>query len=289
MKTARIFTLAVLTFFATLAIGSCASAGLSSAPAITSHEASEVPSVSQADPPESAPPTPSTAVSPIPESAPPASSAVHVPGFSFEEKTYSKDAIKIKYPQIINMNDGTAQEKLNKLISETALIDVKELETGTEYELNYEVTLNAPTIISIYFDGYGNVPGAAHPYQFLRSVTIDTVSQRTVPLTSLISINEGFVEVMLNGALSSMSYDMTDEYESAIRTYLAESGAEFWTDLLRNADLPSAAVYSYLTEKALVLSVSVPHVMGDHVELVLPFKDLEGYQTDSHLWQEIEK
>jgi hypothetical protein len=44
-----------------------------------------------------------------------------------------------------------------------------------------------------------------------------------------------------------------------------------------------------LTPDALVISVSVPHVMGDHIEIALTFKELRGHQTDNPLWKDIEK
>ncbi len=218
-----------------------------------------------------------------------AASAASASGFIFEEKTYSEGTITIKYPQITGMSDGAAQEKLNKIISDTALRDLGFLESGTEYDLNYKVTFDRPTVVSMYFDGYGYTPGAAHPYQFLRSVTLDTEKQETVPLPALVSISEGFVDVLLSGKYSSMGYDMTDEYRSSIKDYLTEMGPESWVSALRKADSESAEVCSYLDEGALVISVSAPHVMGDHVEISLAFNDLRGYQTDNLIWKEIEK
>lgn len=237
-------------------------------------------------PPEASPSPTATAVT-TPESTPPPPTTAAA--FTFEEQTYIKDTVTIKYPQITGMTDSAAQEKLNKLISDTALIDLKELEIGTEYELNYKVTFHNPAVISVYFEGYGNVPGAAHPYQFLHSVTIDVIKQKTVPLQALVTATEGFVDVMLNGKYSSMSYDMTDEYQSSIKDNLTSMGTDFWVGELRNADTPGYSTSSYLSQDSLVISVSVPHVMGDHVEISLTFKDLWGHQTDNLIWKEIEK
>lgn len=210
-------------------------------------------------------------------------------GLKFEEKMYSEGSVKIKYPQITGMSDSAAQEKLNKIIADTALRDLKELENGSEYELNYKVTFNTPSVLSMYFDGYGYTPGAAHPYQFLRTLTLDVGKQETIPLTALVSINKGFIDILLNGKYSAMGYDMTDEYRSSIRDYLTQTDAESWINDLRNADTETSWTFSYLTEDALAISVSAPHVMGDHIEILLNYKDLAGYQTDNLIWKAIER
>lgn len=242
-------------------------------------------SVSATDDPKTS--APESTPAPVSAQAPsPSSSSAAPSGFVFEEKLYSEGTVAIKYPQIIDMADSAAQEKLNKIISEAALKDLSFLESGTEYELNYEVTFNNPSFISMYFDAYSYTPGAAHPNQFLRTVTIDVEKQETVPLQALVSVSVSFVDVLFNGKYRSQSYEMTDEYETAIKDYLTEMDSESWVNDLKNADSDSAVVYSYLDENALVISVSVPHVMGDHVEISLTFKDLEGYQTDNLLWKQ---
>jgi hypothetical protein len=225
-------------------------------------------------------PVPSPSVSPTPSPSPSAASA---DGFTFEEKTYTEDTVSIKYPQITGMSDADTQEKLNQIISDTALRDVRDLISGTTYELSYKVTLNTPTVISMYFDGYVNVPETIHPNQFLRGLTIDVAKQEIITPGSLLYAIDGVVDIMLSGTYSSMGYDMTSEYEASIKENLTSLGEDFWINELKNADA------LFLTPDALVISVSVPHVMGDHVEIYHQFKDLVGYQTDYYIWLNIAK
>lgn len=255
-------------------------------------ESTPTPSVSDIVPTTDDIQTSASASAPVSESpASPVLSPSTAPAsmFDFEEKTYSEGTITIKYPQITGMSDNAAREKLNKIISDAALRDLSFLESGTTYELNYKVTFNNSAVISMYFDGYSNMPGAAHPYQFLRSVTINTIKLETVPLSALASISEGFVDVLLHGKYSAMDFDMTGEYEAAIKDYITGMGNDFLLEQLRIADMGSSETSSYLTRDALVISVSVPHVMGDHVEIYLSFNELRGYQTDNLIWQEIER
>jgi hypothetical protein len=57
---------------------------------------------------------------------------------------------------------------------------------------------------------------------------------------------------------------------------------------LKNADSPTSNTATYLTKDALVISVSVPHALGDHIEITLPYKDLQKYKTRSTLWDVLE-
>lgn len=253
----------------------------------------ETPS-SQETPASPAQPTPAPSSSPVPSPSilptpSPSSSAAPAEGFTFEEKTYAEDTVSIKYPQITGMSDADTQEKLNQIISDTALRDVKDLLSGTAYELSYKVTLNTPVVISIYFDGYVNVPETIHPNLFLRGLTIDVAKQEIITLGSLLYAVDGVVDVMLSGTYSAMGYDMTREYEASIKENLTSLGEDFWINELKNADAEGSSTVSFLTEDALVISVSVPHVMGDHIEIYHPFQNLVGYQTDYYIWLDISK
>lgn len=218
------------------------------------------------------------------------SPAAAVKVFEFESKTYSDGGISIKYPQIKNYSDGVLQEKLNKIILDSAKRDLNTLmkdDKPSDYQIASTVTYNSTKLISIYFEGYSNFEGAAHPNQVLYAVTIDVNKLKTVHLKDLVKINEGFVKLLESGNIQSMSYDMTDEYRSNIQAYLKESSVENWITELSNADSSGYATASYLTKDGLAVSVTVPHVMGDHVEVLIPYRDLKDYKTNGPIWDVI--
>lgn len=279
MKTTKILILLLIILSAAL-VSSCAGGGSTAPknPADTSARTSAPADISPERTPEASPSPPPQESAPAPPSD----------KFEFEEKTYTDGGILIKYPQVTDI-DSAAREALNKMISDTALRDVPELPNGTEYELNYKITFNTPAVISMYFEGYANIPQTAHPYQFLRALTIDTAEMKPVRLQSLLSAVDGVVDVIINGRYSASGYEMTEEYEAAIKENLISMGGDYWLDEIKRADAPDSATASFLTEDALVISVSVPHVMGDHVEIYLPFEDLAGYRTDNSIWREIMK
>lgn len=219
-----------------------------------------------------------------------ASPSAAVTAFEFENKTYSDGVISIKIPQIKNYSDSVLQEKLNKMISDSAKRDVDSLKGDTtldDYQINGIVTYNSLDLISIYFEGYSSYESAAHPSQFLYAITIDVNKLQAVRLKDLVKIDESFYKLLITGKINSMGYDMTDEYRSEIQDYLKEFGAEYWVPELINADSSGYITVSYLTKDALAVSVSVSHVMGDHVEILMPYKDLKGFKTNNPIWDAI--
>jgi hypothetical protein len=243
----------------------------------------------------SASPSGSTpAASPVEESASQETIAQASPsaeaGYEFKETEYASGGISIKYPQIINLADTALQNKLNKIIADSALRDLDVIKNDsrlTDYEIVTKVTYNTPRVISMYFNGYSNYSESAHPNMFLYALIIDTEKQEKVPLKALVTINADFVKLLINGRYFAEGYDMSEEYKTEIRDYLSQD-TEYLLTELRNADTSDSFATAFLTEEGLMVSVSAPHVMGDHIEILLTYKELEGYQTDNLLWKAIQ-
>lgn len=214
--------------------------------------------------------------------------------YKFETKNETSGKIDIDYPQLVNLSDKDTQNSINVIIKENAMKDKDYLisEAGEiTYELNYEVMYRSFGLISIRYIGYSYVDGAAHPNNFLYTTNIDVKNQKVVELKDLININEGFVDVFKSGTYSSMFYDITPEQKEALEELLHEYDTAGWITNLTNADTNgidnNLAVYSYLTENSLVISVSIPHVMGDFFEITINKKNLDGYKTNNVLWDDI--
>lgn len=268
----------------------CASRNPKAAPSDTavSPQVSE-PSESVSPSPDAAPsqsPSPSRpaeSIEPSPSSVPESpATAVKV-----EEKTFSKGGISIKYPQIVGAPDAAKSEQINKLVADSALRDLPNIENDANldvYELSGTVSLLGPKVISVFFEGYANYKMSAHPYQFIYTVTIDTETLQTVSLSQLINVTDKFIHVFIDGTYSASNYEMTDEMKDQIRDFLDDFDTEHWVGELKKADQEGAYTFSYLTPDALVISVSAPHVMGDHIEISIPFKDLDEFRTDNLIW-----
>ncbi len=273
MKMTAMFTAIILLISMTL-FSSCSQKDTAAETSGNVQETAASPSVSdQAAPAESQ----------EPEDQPTASASAEY--FVFEEQTYTEESISIKYPQITGYSDAAKQDALNQIIADAATTGLDEMGEGTEYALAYEVTRAGPDVISIFFNGYFYMPGAAHPSLPLFAVTIDASSEQAVGLSDLVTVDSAFVELVRSGEFSSTGYDMTDEYRTSIEEYLADTDNEMLLSELSAAGTSIWADACYLTQDMLFVSISVPHVMGDHVEIGINFNDLAQVKTDNPVWE----
>jgi hypothetical protein len=224
------------------------------------------------------------AESPLPETTGEAvRPQAEMPGY--ETVTFESSAIVIKYPKFTNLADSRVEDKVNTLIADRVLRNLKDLEgQAVEYELDYQVTYSNPEVISVFFNGYMNFEQSAHPSNVFFTINIDVKNQTALSLSQLVCINEDFIKLLESGNLSSMLFDMDEQVETSLREYLFESGVTDLATELRNADTEGYETYFYLTQESLVLSVNVPHVYGDHVEISIPYERLAGCQTDNLIW-----
>ncbi|WP_312649907.1 PdaC/SigV domain-containing protein [Aminipila sp.] len=210
------------------------------------------------------------------------------------ERFKDKDVI-INYPQLINLTDTSAQEKINEMIKNKAFLAYNEMVKQGEpfsYELKYDVKYSSPELLSIRFNDYVNFTQSAHPSNSVETLNIDIKNQKVIKLSDFVNINEGFVDLFKNGKYLSPYPDQTPELMESIKNILDETDTKGWIDLLKNADsfdIYSGNQYSYLTKDSLVIVISVPHVMGDYAEFEINYKDLSDYKkTDNDIWKVLE-
>jgi hypothetical protein len=214
-----------------------------------------------------------------------------VTGYEFKTETYTSGKIVINYPQLVNLDDSEVRDSVNAIIKEGALRENNYLVTeagAITYELDYDVMYSSFNFISIRYTGYSYVDGAAHPDNFLFTTNIDVGHQSVMRLKDLVTINAGFVEAFKGGIYCSMYQEITPEYTKAVEEALNESDTTDWIAAFKNADTDGSdnnlAVYSFLTGGSLVISVFVPHYMGDFIEIAISKEDLADYQTEHAFW-----
>jgi len=210
-------------------------------------------------------------------------------GYEFETQTYRSGTVVINYPQLISLTDNELQNSINERLRESALSnylagDTKEL----TYELDYEVMFSGSDLISIRYTGYSYMQGAAHPNTFLFTYNLDVKTQRRLQLKDLFTVSEGFVAAVRGGTICSDKHELSPEYLELVENYLNEYNTAAWMTHLTNSDTDGSendlAVYSYLTGDSLVVSIFIPHYMGDYIELAVSCEDLEDYKTAHTIW-----
>ncbi len=135
------------------------------------------------------------------------------------------------------------------------------------YVGNYEITRDDDKYLSILWTGDWFHSLAAHPNNFAQGIIIDKSTMTEVRLTDLYTVDETFVQKVqaqvdakLHGALAEKFDVSTDEVSEITSTVtldgLLQSGTKF--------DYGTPVC---LTENGVILSVTVPHYIGDHCEI----------------------
>jgi len=205
-------------------------------------------------------------------------------------ETYRNHDIIVNYPQIASLGDRSKEEAINKTLKNEAL-KVPSLyadaDEHLELEMNYSIQAQTPDLLSIVYSGTSVVPDAAYPSNLLFTTNIDILTGERMKLSDIVDINASFIEKFRNGKYKP--YDPELQIESEIKESIGEQSEEAWIAFFSHADDLSDKndmnVYSYLTNDALGISFGVPHALGDHAEVEIPYEELKGILhgfIDSH-------
>lgn len=204
--------------------------------------------------------------------------------------------IAIRYPQIINLGDDERQKRINELIKEEAIpgqflnYDDKRLFT---LPIDYKITWQSETLLSIKYIGMGYVKGTPHPHHFFYTTNIDVVQVKKVKLRDIVRIDEGFAEKFRNediktvsphpGALSGKKILIDSKSRKTIDDTIAMFIDADEVD--SKGRLPG--MYCYFTPYSLGISVDAPHFMGGHAEFEIKYEDIAEYiKAENAVWRD---
>lgn len=110
-----------------------------------------------------------------------------------------------------------------------------------------------------------------------------------VKLTDLLEIDEAFVQELKNGIYRSYDDNLNLREEGVMRDYWSGiKDQELLNDLKYTDEADGAnnsVIFSYLTQDSLGISLSVPHALGDHLEMEIGYEKLsENIKGDNSPW-----
>lgn len=202
--------------------------------------------------------------------------------YEIVDRTYDKNNVKINYPQIKNINDEEKLNTINKNLEGEALsILNRYIKDDTNLndltmDINYEIKLNSDKYLSIVYNGYSNVMGAAYPISVFYTTNIDVEKGSRIRFSDYANISDILIKLKDPHNVKVLSKER-EVAEVQKNTLINMDNAELLS-ILEDADfyeangkieMPEIGAYSYMTEDSIVISLPVNHAIGDHAEFEL--------------------
>lgn len=189
------------------------------------------------------------------------------------QKTYKDKGIKINYPQITKLSDTKKQAKINEMIKKEAMKRVTEFDSSIgelSVEMNYVIKYQDENFLSILYVGLANVKGSMHPTNDIYTTNIDIKAAKSLVLSDIIKVDEGIINQLKKGKYQKWSKDIDLNAEGVLQNTVTDFVNK---DVLN--ELKDKTAKFYLTKDALVVSISIPHALGDHMELAIDYKNIK--------------
>lgn len=214
-------------------------------------------------------------------------------GYKIKSTSYNEKDVNISFPYVDGLSDINKQKKINEIIKDEALVVFNDCYGGKaddlSLEINYTITWESKNLLSIQYYGYSFCKGAAHTLHLLYSVNLDMHKGCKLMLKDIINIDKNFVNTYKN-------YEIADPDKNQIEVgafnYILDSYST--DDLLSSfngADTSfneSEHVFSYFTDDALGISINVPYVAGDHLEIELKYEDIkDNINYENEIWKDL--
>lgn len=195
--------------------------------------------------------------------------------FEFNTATYENGELAIHYPQLANMKDKDLEQRINQLIKEDATLFLTQYQDSeASLEMTFEVNLSEADTFSILYTGDYN--GGMYPTNLVFTTNIDWKKGKKVKLSELFVIDEHFIEALKKSKYLDRENppEPNLEKEAAVIDYLNSFNTQDFIDALKKADHPNPeenpyGIFSYNLNDAVIISIQVPHALGDHAEFEL--------------------
>lgn len=201
--------------------------------------------------------------------------------YSLVQNVYKKQNIIINYPQIINLGDNNRQSTINQLIKNDVLSYVNNnIAQDAALELKYSVKLQTSDLLSIKYSGVAMGKGAAHPNNIFYTTNINIKNGTKIRLSDVVKIDQNLVSALKKGQYIDLEAKYTKAEEAEIIKYVNNISNN---DLIKyfsgadSADIENInqwSTFSYLTKDSIVISIIVPHALGDHAEFGIEYKNI---------------
>ena len=181
------------------------------------------------------------------------------------EETENKASDTISYPTFSDIKNS---EKINKLVENYIKKLEKSYNSDTDdsvLEATYKVMTQNDKYISLKFSGNIKGENLAYSSKFISTLNIDIEKGSIINLGEIAEINASFVSTF-DTLLDTKFQELGLQRPNNLKTENLEA-------LLRQSDNQGEYIsdtQSYITGNAVVIILSVPHAIGDYIEITIP-------------------
>ncbi len=190
------------------------------------------------------------------------------------DTSHKNSTITAKYPQLNSDNkDYSAANKMIENAVRDYFSNFPEDYEDMTFTLDYRVAMSTDKLISIVFQGYYNMKTAAHPNDVLFTLNIDLEQASKIKLKDIYTVDGRFIDLFRKQWPEQTAPEVAD--------YLNTFSNDELKRMFADTDGETSDVYSYFLEGKLGISFSVPHAIGDHIEIEINNNDLSGRKSDA--------
>lgn len=137
-------------------------------------------------------------------------------------------------------------------------------------DLDYRLTLCTEDTVSVVFEGLYNFKTAAHPLHEFLSLNVDPQTGKEIALSDRFAVDDALYETFAAYAEA----DLTQKLDGWPENWKSFSEAICSKERFLNGVAQGNEFYVFFTEEGVGVSYPIFHVMGDHMEIVLPYAEL---------------
>ena len=181
------------------------------------------------------------------------------------EETKNKASDTISYPTFSDIKNS---EKINELVENYIKKLEKSYNSDTDdsmLEATYTVMTQNDKYISLKFSGNIKSENLAYSSKFISTLNIDIEKGSIITLGEIAEINASFISTF-DTLLDAKFQELGLQRPNNLKTENLEA-------LLRQSDNQGEYIsdtQSYVTGNAVVIILSVPHAIGDYIEITVP-------------------
>lgn len=204
-----------------------------------------------------------------------------VTDFTFEliDESYEENRHKVFFPQLVSESDPAKADLVNDIIQEDLkayLAGIRETEADVgniSLELSWTSESMANNALTIAYSGVSSLADALYPQHVYRTVVINLVEPASLALSEVFDVGVTFAEQFRAGLYAPLRDELDLEASGADIPGIIDSlgSMDQLVQLLREPSTPFV-----LALQGVIVSVPVPHAVGDHLEMAIPYEAIES-------------